>query len=210
MTKILFFSLTAWLTLFNATVFAQCFPHATRTRPVCCLSGRYDYSINKLTNPVTALSFEGTLDTDSALLGSSSPIPGRIVRVRSFPLREKELAKDHCRISKVVVTISESGDWTIDMLAEQNPALLPHEQQPRVQLYRQNRFHVMVRPLLGSKVTSPASLDDVVAPAVSVLKVDPFWLEKGETRRVHAEGFDSLLAGRFDSIRQVAVDLQYE
>lgn len=95
------------------------------------------------------------------------------------------------------------------MLAEQNPAIL-NEQQPRVQLFQQNQFYVTVRPLLGSTVTSPNSLDDVVAPNVTELKVAPFWLEKGQSKRIHVSEFDPLLTGRFDSIRQVAVDLQYQ
>jgi hypothetical protein len=202
-TKTLLLSLTVWLTLSSSTVFAQWFPHATRTRPVCSLSGRYDYSYNKIMNPVTVISFEGVLDTDSAL--TSGP-----VRVRSFPLRKKEITIDHCRISDVVVTIAESGDWTVDMLAEQNPKLLSNEMQPRIQIYHQNKFHITVRPLLGSQVVSPDSLDDVVAPTVSSLKVSPFWLEKGQMQHIHHAEYDPQLAARFDSIRLVAVDFQYE
>ena len=209
-TRIFLLGLTAWLTLLNTAALAQWFPHATRTRRVCCLSGNYDYSWNKLNNPVTALSFEGVLDTDSAVAGRSSPLSARPVRVRSFALREKELRIDHCRISRVVVTIADTGDWMIDMMAEQNPKLLPNELQPRIQLFDQNRFHVTVRPLLGGPVVSPDSLDDVVGPTVSSLSVPPFWLEKGQTKNIHHSDNDPRLANRFDSIRQVAVDLQYE
>jgi len=125
-------------------------------------------------------------------------------------LREKAIQIDHCRISKVVVTIAESGDWTVDMVAEQNPLLLPNEMRARIQLYDQNKFHITVRPLLGSQTVGPDSLDDVVAPSVSSLLVTPFWLEKGQTKHVHFPGYDPQLAAQFDSIRQVAVDFQYE
>lgn len=159
---------------------------------------------------MTVISFQGVLDTDSALPGRSSPLASGPVRVRSFPLRKKDITIDHCRISDVVVTIAESGDWTVDMVAEQNPQLLSNEMQPGIQIYHQNKFHITVRPLLGSQVVSPDSLNDVVAPTVSSLRVSPFWLEKGQTKHIHHVEYDPQLAARFDSIRHVAVDFQYE
>lgn len=210
MARIFVFLMAVLLTQLNSIAFAQWFPHATRTRPVCCLSGRYDYSLNKLTNPVTSLSFEGVLDTASISTAGTSPLASAPTRIRTFPLREKALTIDHCRISRVVVTIAENGEWSIDMVAEQNPQLLTNEKQPRIQLYQQNKFHITVRPLLGSQVVSSNSLDDVAAPTVSSLQVTPFWLEKGQTKNVHFSDYDPQLAARFDSIRQVAVDLQYE
>ncbi len=95
---------------------AQWFPHATRTRKVCCISGRYDYSSNKLTSPVTSVTFPGVLDTDSATSTSvrSEWSTRTKVRIKSFPLRERVLANDHRRTSKVVVTVAENGMWSVE------------------------------------------------------------------------------------------------
>ena len=199
-----------FLPAISSTATAQWIPHSTRARPVCCLPDRHDYSYNRLTNPVTAISFDGVIDTSSTLRTNIEADSMPTALVKSYPLRQKELRIDHCQLSKVVVTITDSGEWTIDMLAEQNPELLSREDRPRIQLYHQNRLHVTVRPLIGSGVTSASSLDNVVTASVCRLKVPPFWLEKGQSEQIHFSGMEPLLAERFNTIRNVQIDLQYE
>lgn len=191
---------------------AQWFPHATRTKKVCCISGRYDYSSNKLTSPVTSVTFPGVIDTDSATSNSVRSEHGTRtkIRIKSFPLRARVLASDHCRASRVVMTVAENGMWTVDMLAEQNAMLVDEQVRPKFQLYDQNRFHVTLRPLLGDVIVTPDTLNRVDAASVTSIRVAPFWLERGQSKQVHEEGYDARLEDRFDSIKVVAIDLQYE
>ena len=100
--------------------------------------------------------------------------------------------------------------WTVDMLAEQNAMLVNEQVRPKFQLYDQNRFHVTIRPFLGDVVVTPETINSVDAASVTSIRVDPFWLERGQSKQIHEEGYDERLADRFDSIKVVAVDLQYE
>jgi hypothetical protein len=210
-TRNLLLALATWSCVLCADTEAQLFPHATQAKKVCCLSGRYDYSYNKLTNPVSSVTFPGILDTQSVQgAGAVGDIGRSRIRIKSYALRQRELANDHCRISKVVVTIDETGTWTVSLLAEQNPMLAVEQQRSRFQLADQNRFQITLRPLLGSTAVTPETLDNVDAATVNAIAVTSFWLEKGQQQRIHEEGHDPRLGDRFDSIRHVAVDLQYE
>lgn len=187
---------------------AQIIPHVARAERVCCLPGRYDYGYQKLSNPETAVSYRGT-DVTSRIVSDGQFGPG--VQIRTFPLRDRALTIQHCRISNVVVTLAETGRWSVDFTAEQNPELVDRMQRPRVMLDQQNRFQITVRPLLGESIITPQGQNAVSIPAAAVLYVQPFWLERGQRVNRKATGMANPdIRQSFDQIQFVAVDLQFE
>lgn len=194
------------------TVEAQFLPHVTRTRRVCAISGLYDYEISRLSQPVSRLTFPGVQEMSAAGTGASVTAvgAGSPVRVRVFPLRDKALTNGHCSVSKVVVTVAENGRWSVDLMAEQNPLMVEEAQRAKFELFAQNRFHLTLRPLTAEAGLVPGAADNVAAPAVTLMRVKPFWLERGKSVQVRDEGVDERLVERFAAIKVIAVDLQYQ
>ena len=191
---------------------AQWLPHVTRMRRVCTLSGDYDYEANRLSQPVSRLTFPGVLEVSPGAVVAPAGGGDRRVAVRNrvFPLREKTLSNDHCSVSKVVVTLSENGRWTVDMLARQDPSFVDEAERAKFQLFEQNRFHLILRPMTAEAGLVPDGVDAVSAPAVAIIRVKPFWIERGKSAQIREEGSDDRVAERFESIKVIAVDLQYQ
>lgn len=191
---------------------AQFLPHVTRTRRVCAISSLYDYEISRLSQPVSRLTFPGVPELSTVGTGSSVAATGggTPVRLRVFPLRDKALTNGHCSVSKVVVTVAENGRWSVDLMAEQNPLIVEETQRAKFALFAQNRFHLTLRPLTAEAGLVPGAADAVAAPAVTLIRVKPFWVERGKSVQVRDEGVDERLAERFAAIKVIAVDLAYQ
>ena len=217
---------------------AQLF-HVSRANRACCLSGRYNYSSDRLSSPVTAFSFPGTAvtaatgtagtgsststihktttssthrtaaGTTTTLTTTTGTVDGADLRTKTYPLRVKALKSEQCQISRVVVTLSSDGTWSVDFLAEQNPLLVAAAQRPRVLVDQQNEFYIAVRPLFNNGLVADDALDNVVVASATRIALPPFWLRRGQQRQLRVSGNDGMVRRHFDAIGYVAVDLQY-
>lgn len=195
---------------------AQILPRFTRARSVCCVPGSFNLSEARLSNPTSASSFEAV---DVELAGVASPSPpfpssvGRAaIKGKTFRMARVSLVNGHCRVSQVAVLIDETGHCTLDLLAEQNPGLLPRDQRSAAMVHHRNRFVITVRPLVGPDAGNGATgLNLTVPPTAASLNFE-FWLERGRVRRIHqvSSTYSAALARAFETVDHVAIDLRYE
>lgn len=190
---------------------AQLLPRWTRAPRACCLPGGYDYSVRSASAPVTAYTFSGTdfLRRYPSISGITTDATS--VTARRFPLQTSALQHEHCRLRQVAVTFDSSGHWTLDCIAEQNPDLAGPQRSAAVSVYSQNRFAIRLRPLTDTPLQTDNTSETVAPASAGAITVDPFWLRRGETRRIFRSGTaDPATTAAFEQIRFFAVDLTIE
>jgi hypothetical protein len=135
--------------------------------------------------------------------------------LRVFQL-DRDLVVDHCAISAVALTISDEGEWTLSLRADQNP---PAKEpvtlggQPP-QLYTahllRNQFHVEIRCCGVAKVVSGLSADDGPGkPVLCKLSVPDFWVQRGRPKHEDRRGQSDDLRACFRTIDRIEVDFYY-
>ena len=128
----------------------------------------------------------------------------------SFSLRETRLSIDHCSVSRVAVTLEESGAWKVNFTGRQDPFDVPEMDRPRFVRFERNRFFVTVK-LFGqyALATDPETMS-LAPPQIVELEVPAFWLERGEMDSRFYSDFSPEVAAYFDVITRIEVDFQYE
>jgi hypothetical protein len=164
---------------------------------------------------------------------SAPGVPPGIVRerVKFFQLSETKVQLDHCSLSGVVLTLHESGEWTLSLRADQNPwmtgpdhqvsappqaagatsAVLPASPNlgKETDSLKRNQFFVKVRCYGGyaAREAQPA-----LAPGKPVLFELPtaqFWVQRGYPYDFWAKQPLRDVSRYFDLIDRVEVEFSY-
>lgn len=203
----------------------------THRQKVCNLPGipgSWDYRSpdSVLTGMVTAQSLPAVLletppprpqpDLPGGLL-----LPDPRVKVRYFQLGVRQLAIDHCSLSRVVVAIHDDGTVAVSLRADQNARLLGDPAEPgaslasapqvvkQVEHLKRNQFHVRIR-LLGAsgprETLPPAELGRMT---FAEFNLDPFWVQRGEPYSYFRACKLKELRGSFSLIERIEVQFAY-
>ena len=116
---------------------------------------------------------------------------------------------DHCEISQIVLQLCKTGDWALNLRADQNrrpPAGEPAEYNPRLHIKR-NQFVIALR-CLGNSLTRPSE-PGAGRPVLAVLKPRPFWVQNGQPRHLRVSGHDDLIGKHFGDIDRVQIEFYY-
>lgn len=168
--------------------------------------------------------------TSSALVGGLSQtallVPALAADARAgevfkiFTLAQPRLAIDQCSISRVSVTLRDDGEWTVSLLAEQNPrtpidpgafAVLRDDTRLAVKQtshIKRNKFFVRVRCYSAT----PLELADGAEagrPLLIAIDPQPFWVQNGQPQDVVLTGKAPGLPATFAVIDRVEVELAY-
>lgn len=177
--------------------------HCPRSRRVCCLPA-YDYrGDNRLTSPARDVTFKAT-----ALLRESGDAA---TGIKTFAMKGSSLAKDQCSISRVGITLEkETGRWTINFTALQDPSTVPAQQRPIAEVFKRNRFYVTIRVYGAYEAAGEADQRNLGQPQLMEFEVPPFWLDRGQEENVFHSAWSSDVTQYFDLASRIEVDLQYE
>ncbi|MBI1913277.1 MAG: hypothetical protein HYS12_00740 [Planctomycetes bacterium] len=217
--------------------------HRTKARPLCGLPC-YDYQHGSVSPSVTAQSFTAVLveqrvpfspgvppaGTPTDVLQGATPLVLR-ERVKYFQLPVAQMQVNHCSLSRVALTLHESGSWALSMRADQNPWMTgqDNEVSTPVQLrgavsalnppipprrlesngLKRNLFIVKVRCYAAYPLTETLPALAPGKPVLFELPVQEFWVQRGVPYDFWAA--QGLPAARqyFDLIDRVEVEFSY-
>lgn len=171
----------------------------------CCLPD-YGYDQTRFNPPVPGTSLAGI--PSEAASGDDPPAAGRRI-IRTYQIVPRDLQSDHCRVSRIAVTLADSGDWSVNLDATQSPALLPAETRTAFERFHRNCFRLEVRPVL--LITTPLTPDESAAglPELNAIPAQTFWLQKDQQRHITLSDLSLRIAQSFHLIRQVNVYFSY-
>ncbi len=205
-------------------------PHRGVTRPsTSCSLPKYDYQYRDFAQPVRSVSAIAILVREPLPTAGMSELEreqlrrtgdaGSLRAVKAFQFVEQpRLQIDHCSISQVTVNLSENGDWTINLRADQNPIQLEPPPVDRdvttaeeivkfTDHLKRNLFQVQLRCYGRTGGTTAASA--VGKPVVIPLAVKPFWVQRQQPRWYVDTGSDPQIRQYFDLIEHVEVEFTY-
>lgn len=190
--------------------------HTVKSKPICYLP-IHDYKSmgNLPIGEQRALSGIGLplLPPVSDPNPKEKPIAGKL-----FQMDREKLVINHCQVSKVALTLSESGDWSFSFDANQNKVLLGDKilivQRPSLkpkqtsQLLR-NEFHVKARGL-GLPPSGLGPNSTLGNPSLWEIDLGKFQVENGEPgSRLH-QGHNASLGKLVQATQQVEYFFTYE
>lgn len=210
------------------------------TRPGCCPGlPCYQYQYGTSSPPSVAVSLIYVpIDQRPAFVPGVPPagltvIPAPVVRdrIKVFQLGQAKIQNDHCFLSRVALTLHESGLWTLSMQADQNPWMTGprREVSTAVQLpgavsaltppipvggkesngLKRNQFVVRVRCYGSYPIMDVAP---GVAPGKPVLFELPtayFWVQRGIPYDFWAQQTLPQVSQFFDLVDRVEVEFSY-
>ncbi len=205
-------------------------PHRGVTRPATsCSLPDHDYQYRDFSQPARSVSAVGILVRDplptagmteldrEQLRRTGDAVALRAVKAFQFVDRPR-LQVDHCSISQITVNLSENGDWTISLRADQNPIqLVPpavdrdvttsEEISKFTDFIKRNLFQVQLRcyARTGGSIAENA----VGKPVVIPLEVAPFWVQRQQPRWYVDTGNDPWIRQYFDIIDHVEIEFTY-
>lgn len=200
------------LAVWPATLLAADKFFGRRLKQRCELPG-YCYDVRRGVNPKSSSSTTAILwlvngspaVTDVAVQGDNRE------KIKTFQMSDADLQIDHCRISRVVVSITSEGYWTLSLTARQDPQLIPNPAlRPQFERYRRNRFRVAVRPVGLMTLNADIEEAKVAKPEFPFIAPQEFWVRKGEELRISRRGYCCCLDKYFHLIKQTEVDFSYE
>lgn len=178
-----------------------------------CALPNYNYDVTRGVNPVSANSSKAILwlvNGSGAVTDVQIPHDKREI-IKTFQMNDDSLPIDHCRISRVVVTITNKGYWTVSLTAHQDPQLLANPAlRPQFERYRRNLFRVAVRPVGLMTLNASVEQAKVAKPEFPFIPPQAFWVQKGEVLRYSKRGYCCCLQNYFHLIKQTEIDFSYE
>jgi hypothetical protein len=205
-------------------------PYRGVTRPATsCSLPNHDYQYRDFTQPVRSVSAVGILVREplptvgmtefglERLRRTGDAVSLRAVKAFQFIDRPR-LQMDHCSIAQITVDLSENGDWTISLRADQNPIqLVPpaldrdvttsEETAKFTDYIKRNLFQVQLRCYARTGGAIADSTDG--KPGVIPLEVAPFWVQRQQPRWYVDTGNDPGIRQYFDIIDHVEVEFAY-
>lgn len=184
----------------------------------CCLPS-HDYVTDGFSLPVTGQS----LSPVKAVPATSSMRTGQFTEqrhrdelmapdtllIKVFQIRPASLIADHCTVSQIAVTLSDSGDWFLSCSATQNPAAVEATRRTEFERFLRNQFRLQVRPVLIISGDSPVKPGDGGLPEVECIEDQTFWVRKGEQRKLALSGTSDRLATLFEQVERVQIHFSY-
>ncbi len=184
----------------------------------CCLPS-HDYVTDGFSLPVTGQS----LSPVKAVPATSHVRAGQFTEqkhrdqltaadtllIKVFQIRPASLIADHCTVSQVAVTLSDSGEWFVSCSATQNPAAVEETRRTEFERFLRNQFRLQVRPVLIISGDSPVKPGDGGLPEVECIEDQTFWVRKGEQRKLALSGTSDRLATLFEQVERVQVHFSY-
>jgi hypothetical protein len=190
-----------------------------------------------MVDPVLAVSKVGTILTPSppATAGETTmslKIAGQTTtsrpRIKLYQFIPTALAIDHCSISRLAMTIDETGYWRLNLQADQNPQVdfppagiaVPVQAQtrglPAVQLkqttyLKRNLFVIRVRGLgaFPEATTTPPAPPDLGKPVLLAIPPIQFWVQRGVPYPAVFDGVNRDAATLFDLIDRIEIEFSY-
>jgi hypothetical protein len=188
-----------------------------RTNPkVRCDLPSHDYVYGN--PPRNARAFSDPVVLVRAAGPPRGPAPAGAVAYAHFQLAQPSIAVDHCSISAVVLTLWNSGHWSLDFDARQNaedgpaaPRILPGSTGPQrfTDYIKRNLFAVRVRGLgfADGEIVMAARLG---RPVLFTLAPEPFWVQRRVPISPSLLGRDPRVASAFNVVDRVDVELSYQ
>ncbi|MCA9051049.1 MAG: hypothetical protein KDA89_20075 [Planctomycetaceae bacterium] len=170
----------------------------------------YNYQPHRFTDPVSEESLRAIPYLADGS-GAAVPVPGGgTERLKTFQMAATSLTKDHCRISQVTVTITNTGRWMVRLTAQQHPGQLVTAQlRPQFERYQRNLFRVDIRPVGLMTLQHTESVAPIGKPEFPCVPTLQFWIQKDQTQQIHRWGESPELARWFDVIEQVEIHFSY-
>jgi hypothetical protein len=191
-----------------------------RARPVrnFCHLPCYDYRGKTPGNPDQQTTFAAIPLTfnqeivEGGVVVSDEPGIARTKKmaVKVFQLSTSEIRVKHCRLTQVAITVVEDGTWTINCIAEQNPALVDDQERPPLFNFKRNRFFVDFRGVGVSEPNDPPNTRVVGQPQLFQITPEAFWVEAGQKRVMRWTGQSPDADRFFELVNRVDVDLRFE
>lgn len=208
------------LAVSQTSSYAQFFARRNVTRP--CLPRcvpNYDYDVSKRSVIKVALSDEVVFldditDEQRQMLeeqdgprvvvrSSDSEVPEH--QVKLFQWDQRSITIDHCSIADMVVQLDRSGNWTVNLRAEQNPDT--NSYNPSFHIKR-NKFFVRVR-LYGDPADGIHRDVSVGQPVLGQFGISEFWVENGRPKTEVQQGALVMGEGAFDMIKRAEIEFYY-
>ncbi len=204
--------------------------HKTRPGYLCGIPD-YDYVHGNPKGPVSVFSLDAIPVMRTPPSGDGLPSGLVRERVKYFQLSQRVVTLDHCSLSRVVLVLHESGQWTLSMQADQNPWMTgpnnevtgPVQPGPSVSAVRspapelekqtaglkRNLFTVRVRCLGDYPVLESQPALAPGKPVLVELAPDPFWVQRGCPFDFWKKESAPALSNYFDLIDRVEVEFSY-
>lgn len=191
--------------------------HRYRTGPqVRCDLPPRDYIYGNRPRMALALSNPVVLVRVPGMAPATPPPPGALVYAY-YQLAQASVTVDHCSISRVVLTTWDTGAWSLDFRADQNPSgplkpplVLPGASSPAqfTAHIKRNLFTVRVRGLGASAAQGTPNLS-IGRPVLFELAPEPFWVQRGVPVLQRFQGIDPQLARFLPQADRIEVELSY-
>jgi hypothetical protein len=159
----------------------------------------------------------GTAESISSVLLELPPVPGQKVpgeRLRYYQLGEPRLQLEFCQVTRVAVTLRDSGEWIVSLRGEQNQSVptLPNSVQPKsnIDFALRNKFRIRVLCYGNFPVTEKLLDKSTGKPVLAQLEAEPFWVQRGVPRDVRMQYWSNDVKSYFDRIDRVLVVFSYE
>lgn len=205
-------------------------PHRGATRPPArCQLPKREYQYRDQSQPVRSVSAVGILVREplptagmteherEAWRHTGDPVALRAVKAFQFVERPR-LRVDHCSISHMTVNLYQTGDWTLNLRADQNPLQLePPEVDRQVTTSEQPlkftdhlKRNLFVIRLRCYALAGPSTADSAVGePVVIPLEVRPFWVQRQQPQWHVDSGDHPRIRQYFESIDRVEIEFTY-
>ena len=187
-------------------------PYHRKAKLSCGLPAGYDYELRKPSLPSVAATL-GTLvlvpatvpvsvsntavvptpQGNAVVLSQTSATsvvqtqPAKIVRY--WQSAAGELRVDHCAISQVAVWIDETGYWSVNLRAIQDPFIGPDRQATPNARFLRNRFYVKIHAYGSYTVQETPALVRVGKPELFRIEPTPFWVDRSQVELHRATGY---------------------
>jgi len=195
------FSIGISIILLGAVAFAGGLLKRTEARRYCSLPG-YEYRSQVPQRPVSQVS--------STFIPLSYVDEGTPVRVKVFQMDRSHLNNDHCQLSLIALTITETGNWKLNFIARQDPRLVSAVDRPMFERFNRNLFCISVRGEGGAPIRDPVAQATLGKAQLFQLDPQPIVLEKGQVRELNFSSSSDDVRKYFDLIDRIEVSLIYQ
>lgn len=174
-----------------------------------------DYQFGNWSEIVSAVStravfLEDTADERNQLEVGATKLPIRDVKLLQWNV--PRLVVEHCAISRMALQVNRNGQWSLNLLAEQNP---PDESAAAdsvsdAEHLRRNRYRVRLACLGGLPEPAIGEATAIGVPVVVDLGVVEFVVQNGQPRRfVHHGQIQNLSNLSFDLINAAEIEFSF-
>src|SRR5262249_47803259 len=150
--------------------------------------------------------------------------------VKLFQLSKPTVALDHCSLSRVALTLHETGEWSLSLRADQNPWMTgpmrevsnPKQLQgvsalrstapnlaKETDSLKRNQFFVKVRCYGSFKLKEELTATSPGKPVLVELPTAMFWVQRGYPYDLMEKKQMREIARYFDLIDRVEVEFSY-